>query len=130
MRLLLDTHVLLWWVTGDRRLVKSLRAAIASRDNDVAVSTATFWEIAIKKQLGRIALDLQELVDAVRADGFAETTVTAAHTLQIESLPLRHRDPFDRMLIAQAIVEGRRFVTRDGLILAYTGIPGFEPFSA
>ena len=130
MRLLLDTHVLLWWVTGDRRLVKNLRVAIASLENDVAVSTATFWEIAIKKQLGRIAIDVADLVKTVRADGFEETALTAAHTLQIESLPLRHRDPFDRMLIAQTIVEGRRFVTRDELILAYAGTPGFVPFSA
>jgi PIN domain nuclease of toxin-antitoxin system len=130
VRLLLDTHILLWWSSGDRRLVKTLRSAIASDDNDVAVSAATFWEIAIKKQLGRIDIDLGELLAAVRADGFEELAVRAAHTLQLDSLPGHHRDPFDRILIAQSIAEGRRLVTRDEAILAYSGVAGFDPLSA
>lgn len=130
MRLLLDTHILLWWVAGDRKLSKPLRLAIASNENEVAVSAATFWEIAIKKHLGRIEIDLSELLEAVNADGFEEIPLRAAHTLRLESLPDLHRDPFDRLLIAQSIAEGRRLVTRDESIVAYAGIAGFDPLTA
>lgn len=130
MRLLLDTHILLWWVVGDRRLPKALRTAIASGDNDVAVSAATFWEIAIKQHLGRIAIDLAELQDALMADGFEELPVRVAHTLHLGSLPDHHRDPFDRLLIVQSVAEGRRLVTRDDAILAYSDVAGFDPLTA
>jgi Uncharacterized protein conserved in bacteria len=113
VRFLLDTHILLWWVSGSRRLSKSLRRAIESPDHDVAVSAASFWEIAIKRQLGRISIDLAGLLDAVQADGFEEIPVRAAHALRLQSLPDHHRDPFDCLLIAQSIVEARRLITRD-----------------
>jgi PIN domain nuclease of toxin-antitoxin system len=129
MRLLLDTHILLWWVTADRRLSKPLANVLASPDNDVAVSAATIWEIAIKRALGRIEVDLDELLSSMNADGFAELPVRFAHTLRLESLPHHHDDPFDRILIAQAIAEGRRLVTTDGAILGYAGIAGFDPLS-
>jgi PIN domain nuclease of toxin-antitoxin system len=127
VRLLLDTHILIWWVTGDRRLPKSLRDRILSDENDVAVSAATFWEIAIKARLGRIDIDLEKLRSAVLADGFTEVPVQTAHTLLLTALPDHHRDPFDRLLIAQSIVERHRLVTRDKSILAYVGVAGFEP---
>lgn len=127
MRLLLDTHVLLWWVAGDRRLGKALRDIITDVDNDVAVSAATFWELAIKQTLGRIDIDLEDLLGAVRADAFEEVPIGFAHTLRLRSLPAHHRDPFDRMLIAQSIAEGRRLVTRDASIQAYAGTAGFDP---
>ncbi|HEY3055435.1 MAG TPA: type II toxin-antitoxin system VapC family toxin [Thermoanaerobaculia bacterium] len=130
MRLLLDTHILLWWSAGDRRLAKPAREIIAAPTNDVAVSAANFWEIAIKLSLGRIEIDLSELLAAVKADGFEEIDVSIEHTLQLPALPDHHRDPFDRMLIAQSIVEGRRLVTRDESILAYAGTAGFDPLSA
>lgn len=130
MRLLLDTHILLWWVTGDRKLSKSLRQRIISAENDVSVSAATFWEIAIKTQLGRLDIDLEELREAVHADGFSELPVQIAHTLRLEALPDHHRDPFDRLLIAQSIVEGQRLVTTDEVILAYAGVAGFDPIAA
>ena len=129
MRLLLDTHILLWWVTADRRLSKPLANVVASPDNDVAVSAATLWEIAIKRALGRIDVDLDELLSSMNADGFAELPVRFAHTLRLESLPRHHDDPFDRILIAQAIAEGRRLVTKDEAILGYAGIAGFDPLS-
>jgi PIN domain nuclease of toxin-antitoxin system len=126
MRLLLDTHVLLWWLNADRRLSRSVRQII--EEGDVAVSAATVWEIAIKHMLGRITVDLKELISAMSADQFAELPVRFAHSLVLQSLPRHHDDPFDRILIAQAIAEGRRLVTRDGDVLElYAGISGFDP---
>jgi PIN domain nuclease of toxin-antitoxin system len=130
VRLLLDTHVVLWWVSGDRKLSKGLRATIASTDNAIAVSAATFWELAIKQQLGRVDVDLTRLQAAVAADGFNELPVEIAHTLRLQALPDLHRDPFDRLLIAQSIETASRLVTRDEQILAYAGIAGFDPLKA
>jgi PIN domain nuclease of toxin-antitoxin system len=130
VRLLLDTHILLWWVMADRRLSKSTRAQIASTDNDVSVSAASFWEIAIKASLGRIDADIAELQAAAAADGFEELPVRCAHTLPLASLPNHHQDPFDRLLIAQSIAEGRRLLTADTAILAYQGVRGFDPLTA
>ena len=130
MRLLLDTHILLWWLQADRRLSRAMRDLLLSEESDIAVSGATIWEIAIKRALGRIDIDLKELLSAITADGFAELPVRFAHSLALGSLPRHHDDPFDRMLIAQAIADGRRLVTRDQLILAYAGMAGFDPLPA
>jgi PIN domain nuclease of toxin-antitoxin system len=127
VKLLLDTHILIWWAQGDRKLSKSLRDHIASSENEVAVSAVTFWELAIKSRLGRIDLDLDELRAAVRADGFDELPVQVEHTLRLRDLPDHHQDPFDRLLIAQSIAEGQRLVTRDDNVLAYAGVTGFNP---
>jgi PIN domain nuclease of toxin-antitoxin system len=129
MRLLLDTHVLLWWVGADRKLSKSIRELLASPHNDIAISAASFWEIAIKKTLGRIEIDLEALRDATAADGFDELPVAIRDTLLLDSLPDHHRDPFDRILIAQAIGHGRRLVTREESILTYAGLRGFDPLA-
>jgi PIN domain nuclease of toxin-antitoxin system len=129
MRLLLDTHILLWWVMADRRLSKTLAATLASQENDIAVSAASIWEIAIKRALGRIEIDLDELFSSMTADGFTELPLRFGHSLKLESLPRHHEDPFDRILIAQSIVEGRRLVTKDNAILAYAGLAGFDPLS-
>lgn len=126
MRLLLDTHILVWWSTSDRRLSKETHKVIASAENDVAVSAATFWEIAIKASLGRIQVDVADLQEASEADGFEEIPVRIAHTSHLRSLPDHHRDPFDRLLIAQAIAEGRQLLTRDEAILTYRRVPGFS----
>ena len=130
MRLLLDTHILLWWITRDRKLSKTLAATLASSDNDIAVSAASIWEIAIKRMLGRIDVELDELIASIAADGFAELPIRFAHSQKLASLPRRHDDPFDRLLIAQAIADGRRLVTKDAAILGYAGIAGFDPLSA
>lgn len=129
MRLLLDTHILLWWVKGDRRLSKALVNMVASPDNDIAVSAASMWEITIKRALGRLEVDLDELLSSMTADGFSELPLRFVHSLKLESLPRRHDDPFDRILIAQSIAEGRRLVTKDDAILAYAGLAGFDPIS-
>lgn len=129
MRLLLDTHILLWWARGDRRLTKSLTEVISSRESDVAVSAASLWEISIKRALGRIDVDMGELIESAAADGFSELPVRFGHTTILASLPRRHDDPFDRILIAQAIAEGRRLVTTDDAILGYQGVAGFGALS-
>jgi PIN domain nuclease of toxin-antitoxin system len=130
VNLLLDTHILVWWVAGDRRLPVPLRDRIKATENDVSVSSATFWELAIKLRLGRIDIDLEEFCAAVTADGFDELPVQIAHTLRLQDLPAHHKDPFDRLLIAQSIAEGRRLVTSDEAILKYTGVAGFDPLTA
>jgi len=130
MRLLLDTHILLWWLIGDRRLPKGLANALAAPENDVAVSAASLWELVIKRMLGRMDVDLDELVSSIAGDGFAELPIRFSHTLRVLSLPRHHDDPFDRILIAQAASDGRRLVTTDRLILAYAGVAGFDPLSA
>lgn len=129
MRLLLDTHILLWWLMGDRRLPESLAKALASPENDIAVSAATLWEIVIKHSLGRIEVDLDELLSSIGGDGFSELPVQFRHTLKLRSLPRHHDDPFDRILIAQSVADGRRLVTTDQSILSYSGLPGFDPLS-
>ena len=127
MRLLLDTHILLWWVMGDRRLPRSLATVVASADSDVAVSAASMWEITIKRMLGRIDVDLKELRASIAADGFSELPLHFSHSLKLDILPRRHDDPFDRILIAQSIAEGRQLVTKDAEILRYRGVAGFDP---
>jgi PIN domain nuclease of toxin-antitoxin system len=130
VRLLLDTHVLLWWLTSNRRLSRTVQELLCSDEHDVGVSAASIWEIAIKRTLGRIDVDMDDLLASVSADGFVEVPVRFAHSLRLPSLPRHHDDPFDRLLIAQSIAEGRRLVTHDELILRYSGIAGFDPLKA
>lgn len=117
MRLLLDTHALLWWL-ADEELAASAREAIADPANEVAVSAASAWEISIKKSLGKLVAP-DDLEDQVQASGFAPLPITLAHGLAAGQLPRHHEDPFDRMLIAQAIGEGMTVVTRDKRFDAY-----------
>src|SRR5207237_6870856 len=107
-------------VMADRRLSKALDRILAAAENDIAVSAASIWEIAIKRALGRIDVDLGELLSSMTADGFTELPLRFAHSLRLESLPRHHDDPFDRILIAQSIAEGRRLVTKDDSILLYS----------
>ena len=122
MRLLLDSHVFLWWLRDDRRLSRRARAAIAAPRASVMVSSASVWEIAIKLSLGRLqwkddpplALD-----ESIVACGFTELPVTAHHAAAVRMLPHHHGDPFDRLLIAQASAEGLRVATADDVFSAY-----------
>ncbi len=117
MRLLLDTHAFLWWRADDRRLGKRARAAIADADV-VFVSAATAWEAAIKAALGRLQYpDTIEM--GVEASGFEKLPISLAHAEWAARLPLHHRDPFDRILVAQAQAEGLSLVTDDRKILRY-----------
>jgi PIN domain nuclease of toxin-antitoxin system len=116
VRLLLDTHALLWWLEGDRRLSLKARRAIANESNAILVSAASAWEITTKARLGRLpgAGDVAADVAAcVAAQGFLSLDITLLHAQRAGSLSGTHRDPFDRMLIAQSQIEDVALVTDD-----------------
>ena len=116
MNLLLDTHVLIWWDEG-RRLAGTARRAIEAADS-VYVSAASAWEVAIKVGLGRLR-PTRTVEEAAEESGFLELPVTFRHAERVAGLPAHHRDPFDRLLIAQAEVEGLTLVTRDPVFGRY-----------
>ena len=122
MRLLLDTHTLLWWLAGDQALSDAAREAIADPDNEVFVSTASAWEIATKYQLGRLsgaALITADIAGAVASQGFTELPISMRDGQAAGGLPAVHKDPFDRMLIAQAVTAGMVIVSNEALFNAY-----------
>lgn len=124
MRLLLDTHVLLWALAEPARIPTRSRRRIESAANDVLFSAASLWEVAIKVQAGRLTLDipLDDLPSAAVAMGFEELPVWAAHAVSVAGLPLHHRDPFDRLLVTQAILEPARLLTVDALLQQYSDL--------
>ena len=117
-RLLLDTHVLIWAVENSPRLGADAREIITDPGNEVFVSAATIWEIAIKRALGKLSFP-SDVGDTVRRDGFTELPVTFHHAEQAGGLPRHHGDLFDRMLVAQAQAEGLTIVTEDPIIPRY-----------
>jgi PIN domain nuclease of toxin-antitoxin system len=118
-RLLLDTHVWLWWQIDDRRLGESARKAIASAP-EVRLSAASVWEIAIKSALGKLTLPRgADILEELDRDGFMPLAVEVEHAARLRELPLLHRDPFDRMLISQALSEGLTLVTADPQLEGY-----------
>lgn len=120
--LLLDTHAVLWYLEGNAdRMSVTTRALIEDPTADVFVSAASFWEIAIKSGLGKLEAD-RDLLSRVAAAGFQALAITAAHAWNVRSLPRHHRDPFDRLLVAQAQTEGLRLVTRDEVFASYDGL--------
>ncbi len=121
MRLLLDTHIYIWAVMGSRRLTRSARAMIRDADS-VFVSAASIWEAAIKAGLGKLDADAGLLASEIEPSGFIELPVRAAHAAMVAKLPDIHRDPFDRLLIAQAIIEPLRLVTSDESLAAYSDL--------
>lgn len=118
MRLLLDTHAFLWWDSEDAKLPEILRSAIESATNTVYVSAVTVWEIAIKRASGKLVYG-QGVGRAIREHGFEALPITVEHAEWAGSLPQLHRDPFDRLLVAQAQLEGLVLVTVDEQILRY-----------
>jgi PIN domain nuclease of toxin-antitoxin system len=119
MRLLLDTHALLWWLFGDDKLSARAKALIADPDHEVLVSSASAWEIATKHRLGRLdsARELvRDIPSWVRRAGFVELPITIAHAQKAGAFPQTHRDPFDRMLAAQSLLEGVPVVSRDAVL--------------
>lgn len=122
MRLLLDTHVLLWSLADPRRLPESARDAIETGDNEILFSAASIWEVAIKSQLLRaeFGVDAATIIDAARETRFTELPISAQHAAAIATLPLHHKDPFDRLLIGQALTEPARLVTADKALVAYS----------
>jgi PIN domain nuclease of toxin-antitoxin system len=122
MRLLLDSHTFLWWVNGDPALRRRARAAIADADNECFLSHASVWEMAIKASLGKLRLPStleRFVVEQCEANSFHLLTITLAHVASVEDLPFHHRDPFDRLLIAQARQEALTLVSRDPSLKAY-----------
>ena len=121
MRLLLDTHIALWALTDDPRLSQRARALIDDPANQVLVSAATVWEIAIKHALGRddMPISADEALEWFRQAGYDLLPITPAHAAAVEHLPDHHRDPFDRLLVAQAITEPLRLLSRDPLVVRY-----------
>lgn len=119
VRLLLDTHVFLWAVTDSRRLSSRTRAVIRGAEK-VYVSAASIWEIAIKTRLGKLKAEPRALVSAIEDSGFKELPVAAAHAAHVASLPLHHTDPFDRLLVAQALIEPLHLLTADSTLAEYS----------
>lgn len=119
MRLLLDTHIFLWSCVKPDRVARPAREAIADPANEVYVSTANAWEIAIKCALGRMDFPIERFEELRAALGFGVLDITVSHALAIGSLPHHHGDPFDRILIAQAREEGMALVTEDRLLGRY-----------
>jgi len=121
MRLLLDTSAVLLALAEPERLAPEARAALEDPASAAMVSAASIWEIAIKRSLGKLEAP-DEILEAVRAAGFETLDITPEHAEHAGALPARHRDPFDRMLVAQALVEGCTLLTRDDALAAY-GVP-------
>lgn len=119
MNLLLDTHAFLWAIDNDPRLSHKAREAIVNGHNMVFVSAATAWEIAIKKAIGKLKVPDGDYLEELKLHRFTPLDITTEHALAVENLPPHHRDPFDRMLVAQARVESLTLVTRDPQIMAY-----------
>ena len=119
MRLLLDTQIYLWFLADSARLSKIAKQEI-QRADDVFVSAASIWEASIKAALGKLAVDPEKLVEGIRASGFTEMPIQAAHGVLASALPPHHRDPFDRMLVAQAMAEPAHLLTADSTLGQYS----------
>lgn len=122
MNLLLDTHVALWAIADSWKLPKKARELIESPRSSVWISTASVWEIAIKHALGRgdMPISGRDAVRFFRESGYRFLTVEAEHAMAVEELPPHHQDPFDRILVAQALVEPMRLVTHDQMVARYS----------
>jgi len=123
MKLLLDTHLLLWAAGEPRRLPKQARILINNPDNELLFSAASLWEVVIKRGLGRedFAVDARLLRRGLLDNGYSELPIVSDHVVAIDSLPPIHKDPFDRILVAQATVEGVTLLTNDSLVSHYPG---------
>ncbi len=118
MKLLLDTHILLWWLANDSALKPQVRQLIADPENAVFLSSVTLWEIWLKNSIGKLTLPA-DFEERLAKEKFESLPLAAAHTKAVASLPWLHRDPFDRMLVAQAMTANLRLLTVDETISAY-----------
>jgi PIN domain nuclease of toxin-antitoxin system len=118
VRLLLDTSALLWWLADDQKLGTTTRAAIAAPGNEVFVSAASAWEISVRRAAGKLVASF-DVASALELNSFAELPIHVAHAVAAGELPQHHRDPFDRMLVAQAQLEGLTLVADDAEIAKY-----------
>lgn len=121
MRLLLDTNVLLWALTNSPRM-EPVRDLLLAEENEVFVSAVSWWEIAIKTQIGKLDAQLPVLRSAAKESGFLELPLLGWHAETLATLPRYHNDPFDRMLIAQAMSEPLRLISGDGVLSRYTSL--------
>jgi PIN domain nuclease of toxin-antitoxin system len=122
LRLLLDTHALLWFLSGDdQNLAPAAREKIADPANDVFASTVSFWEIAVKLRIGKLEANLEKVIAGTSASGFRTLGIEPSHIVGLMGLPFfpDHRDPFDHLLIAQAKIEALTFVSRDSFAPRY-----------
>ncbi|MGH6896760.1 MAG: type II toxin-antitoxin system VapC family toxin [Geminicoccaceae bacterium] len=119
MKYLLDTHILLWWISDDPKLRADIRETITDPGHDVAVSVASIWEAAIKRALGKLRFETPILLDTLSRGGIRVVPITADHALAAGDLPRHHDDPFDRMLVAQALAEGLTLISRDARLRSY-----------
>ncbi len=113
MRRLLGTHLYVWWQADDRRLPKAADALIKDQDNEIFVSAGSIWEISIEAALGQIQVDPSEIVESIHGCGFQELPISSRHAIETGKLPHHHRDPFDRLLVAQSRVEPMYLLTHD-----------------
>jgi PIN domain nuclease of toxin-antitoxin system len=121
MRLLLDTHLFLWVLAGSPRLKPAARARIEAAD-EIFVSAASIWEIAMKVRLGKLVADVNAVLPAMAESGFSELPVRAHHAARVASLPAHHDDPFDRLLLAQALSEPLQLLTADRVLARYSDL--------
>lgn len=123
MKLLLDTHILLWAANEPERLSTQAIALLEDPDNELLFSAASLWEVSIKNGLGRdnFKVDARLLRRGLLDNGYIELPITSAHAVFVESLPAIHKDPFDRILVAQATAEGITLVTADAMVAKYPG---------
>ena len=121
MKLLLDTHLVLWAMQDSKQLSTAARKHIRAAEANY-VSAASLWEITIKASLGKLSVDSEVLAEQLDAAGFEPLPITWQHTVQVRKLPMHHRDPFDRMLVAQAVSEPLRLLTHDEGLRAYSDL--------
>jgi PIN domain nuclease of toxin-antitoxin system len=119
VRYLLDTHALLWWLANDRRLGPEARDAIADPSNAILVSAISLWEILIKIRVGKLEADINAIERAVDRERFDRLPIAPAHLKALTALPQHHRDPFDHLLIAQAIAENATLLSEDQRMALY-----------
>lgn len=120
MNLLIDTHILLWWLTDDAKLPKNARRLISTSDNAIFVSHASLWEIQIKAMAGKLTANLQDIIQQLPENNFQQLPIQPNHLLTLGTLPLHHQDPFDRMLVAQASHEPMHLLTHDKKLSSYS----------
>lgn len=119
MKVLLDTNALLWWLTDSPRLHKTARALITDPAQEILVSVVSLWEIVIKVRTGKLQVDLSEIETVIDSEGFRRLAIGADHLQALVALPSHHRDPFDHLLMAQAVSEDALFLTSDGQAQLY-----------
>ena len=119
MKLLLDTHALLWWLDDDQRLGPAARGLLLDRSHDTYVSMVSLWEIVVKKRVGKLAVDFSEVLAETENQGFLLLDLLPSHLVALSGLPTHHRDPFDHLLIAQAIAEDAVFMSADARVPLY-----------